>query len=805
MRAQLQFQFNQFPENLAKVLLNLFRTKALCDVRLIGEDDIPVEAHKVILAAFSEVLKRIIQKENGKSSEIQLHGMNHHDIENIVQFMYLGQASVAHADVDKFLRTAKFLGISQLSDQCKTDVENINEEFYIGENIDESEVNYGIIINEDFGEIVRESGIRETEDRIISNEGFEEINIDEPYEDTELSEGKYLEVRNDPMASTVNRDYMNCEKEGMPDFILDEEDINKVTIGRTVENFSVSSSVLFSHNFFRKVCDNNGIRQALCLMCWKEEKNTKTFKLNEGGNYYGLRNHMITYHHDFEEEYLRLRQRVDELKSLRRESMLKENFDFEVDAILEDKFIVGEPTTPKFNITESVCFSHNYFKRLGSGNIALCLMCLRSKDKSRVFLSIPSNSCKGLMCHLASKHSEYTKQFSSQREAVQDLRIERRKERELFKAQRKKNKLKVDIGEEVKESDHFNEDNNDHDSKVTGIADGEDDFGIRIKDDCEEIVKESDNANGTSNKGFENQYEQNKDTEFSNTSTVQGKYLEDVSNDQMASTVKKKTQKRKYVRKFRREIANFKLDEEDINKVTVGKSLENFSVFSSVLFSHNFFRKVYDNNGIRKALCLMCWKKEKSKMMIKINNDKRVGVSYKGLRNHMMACHHDFEEEYLRLRRRIDELKSLERDKRRAFYKSLQRKGEKSNQSMLKENFDFEVDAILEDNFMIGEPTTLKFSITESVCFSHNYFRKLSSGVNALCLMCLRSKENKRVILAFQSNSCKGLLIHLSSKHSEYSKQFSLQRAAIQDLRIERRKTNELFKIQRKRKLKVEF
>ena len=499
MRAQIQFQFDQFPEHLAHILINLFSTKTLCDVHLIGEDDIPVEAHKIILAAFSGVLNRIVRKENGNSSEIQLHGMNHHDIEKIVQFMYLGEASVAHAGVDKFLRTAKFLGISQLSDQCKTGVEDLNAEFCIGKVINESEDDDDEIrINGDFGEIVREfddakrTGIGDTEDgdRIISNESFEEMNQDEyiQYEDSGISNALTVqeifleELRNDQMAPTVktrNRKYIKKEREEVPHFKLDDEDINKVTFGKSVDDFN------------------------------------------------------------------------------------------EVDAILEDNFMIGEPTTLNFNITESVCFSHNYFRKLGSGIKALCLMCLRTKEKKRVFLSISNNSAQGLLNHLMSKHSEYTEQFSLQRAVVQGLRNERRKRKE-------------------------------------------------------------------------------------------------------------------------------------------------------------------------------------------------------------------------------------HRDNRHV----LQKQGEKSNQSMLEENF--EVDAILEDNFMIGKPTTLKFNITESVCFSHNYFSKLGSGIIALCLMCLRSKEKKRVFLSFPSNSSKGLIIHLRSQHSEYAEQFSLQRASVQGLRIERRKTNELLKAQRKKnKLKV--
>ena len=126
MKAQVSFLFEQFPEHLADILLNIFSSKSFCDVHLIGEDGIPVMAHRVILAAFSSVFNDLIQKNIAQTLNITIRGMDYHDIQTIVQFMYLGKASVAHAGVDKFLRAAKFLGVSQLSDRCKAAAAEMN-------------------------------------------------------------------------------------------------------------------------------------------------------------------------------------------------------------------------------------------------------------------------------------------------------------------------------------------------------------------------------------------------------------------------------------------------------------------------------------------------------------------------------------------------------------------------------------------------------------------------------------------------------------------------------------------------------
>ena len=95
MKAHLQFRFDQFPEHLSEILLNLFSSKGICDVRLIGEDDIPVEAHKVIFSAFSRVLKHLIKEEYEPVMDIKIRGMNNNDMKKINCWYFQHSLSVA--------------------------------------------------------------------------------------------------------------------------------------------------------------------------------------------------------------------------------------------------------------------------------------------------------------------------------------------------------------------------------------------------------------------------------------------------------------------------------------------------------------------------------------------------------------------------------------------------------------------------------------------------------------------------------------------------------------------------------------
>ena len=116
------------------------------------------------------------------------------DIEKIIQFIYLGEVSVTHAGVDKFLRTAKFLGLSQLSDQCTADLEELDREFSIGKF---DEVKGGGTLEEivDYQtekELEDIDSNAENNDEDTENEDIDEygIRINEDYKDGSLQENE---------------------------------------------------------------------------------------------------------------------------------------------------------------------------------------------------------------------------------------------------------------------------------------------------------------------------------------------------------------------------------------------------------------------------------------------------------------------------------------------------------------------------------------------------------------------------------------------------------------------------------------
>ena len=86
------------------------------DVTLLSDDKIPIKAHRNILSAFSPVLRSILQTmENSSHAFIFLRGINHQEIEAILQFIYSGESILLEERIQELLSVSKSLEIQELS------------------------------------------------------------------------------------------------------------------------------------------------------------------------------------------------------------------------------------------------------------------------------------------------------------------------------------------------------------------------------------------------------------------------------------------------------------------------------------------------------------------------------------------------------------------------------------------------------------------------------------------------------------------------------------------------------------------
>merc|ERR1719312_1126026 len=94
----------------------LMNSNNLADVTLVCNDETKFQAHKFVLSACSPLFQSIIddlpQKED---SCIYLRGVQSQDMKTILQFMYLGQATLSEDKMNEFLGVAKNLEIKDIS------------------------------------------------------------------------------------------------------------------------------------------------------------------------------------------------------------------------------------------------------------------------------------------------------------------------------------------------------------------------------------------------------------------------------------------------------------------------------------------------------------------------------------------------------------------------------------------------------------------------------------------------------------------------------------------------------------------
>ena len=102
----------------------LMKSNELTDVTLVCDDKTQFKAHKIVLSACSTVFKSIINDLPQNNSVIYLRGIQHQEMESILEFMYLGVATFYQERMNEFLNVAKNLEVKEISKDVEFDQEN---------------------------------------------------------------------------------------------------------------------------------------------------------------------------------------------------------------------------------------------------------------------------------------------------------------------------------------------------------------------------------------------------------------------------------------------------------------------------------------------------------------------------------------------------------------------------------------------------------------------------------------------------------------------------------------------------------
>ena len=108
--------WHTYSSHLRSMLQNMLEKNYQNDVTLVCDDNKAFKAHKIVLSACSPMLENII---NNCAQEnhpiIYIKGIQHQEMESLLEFMYLGDATFYQDRMNEFLDAAKHLKVKEIS------------------------------------------------------------------------------------------------------------------------------------------------------------------------------------------------------------------------------------------------------------------------------------------------------------------------------------------------------------------------------------------------------------------------------------------------------------------------------------------------------------------------------------------------------------------------------------------------------------------------------------------------------------------------------------------------------------------
>ena len=112
--------WHTYSDHLREMLSDLRNDESSKDVTLVCDNRMKIKAHQIVLKACSPVFSKIFDNfNNQQNSVICLQGIQHQELESILKFMYLGEASFYEDRIEEFLNVAKSLEVKELSNNIE--------------------------------------------------------------------------------------------------------------------------------------------------------------------------------------------------------------------------------------------------------------------------------------------------------------------------------------------------------------------------------------------------------------------------------------------------------------------------------------------------------------------------------------------------------------------------------------------------------------------------------------------------------------------------------------------------------------
>ena len=117
MAEKLCLRWNDFQEDFSKKIGHFKDDPDFADVTLVCEDGSQVDAHRVILAASSPFFQKLLKRNQHTHPLIYMRKVKSEDLLALIDFLYLGEATVVQENLDSFLLLGAELQLEGLMDQ----------------------------------------------------------------------------------------------------------------------------------------------------------------------------------------------------------------------------------------------------------------------------------------------------------------------------------------------------------------------------------------------------------------------------------------------------------------------------------------------------------------------------------------------------------------------------------------------------------------------------------------------------------------------------------------------------------------
>ena len=126
MPPSLLIESNSFSEDIRETIESLYHTNVLSDVTIVSSDKVKFQAHKVVLFSGSTLFRHLLLDNPQSNPILFLSGLNKHDVEQILQYLYLGQTRVPQNDVETFFKKAEEFEIIGLQKSTPEKTKDMN-------------------------------------------------------------------------------------------------------------------------------------------------------------------------------------------------------------------------------------------------------------------------------------------------------------------------------------------------------------------------------------------------------------------------------------------------------------------------------------------------------------------------------------------------------------------------------------------------------------------------------------------------------------------------------------------------------